>query len=60
MATDREKALKALEAITPALPVTRIWGRVEGATAEQAAEGNAWAADPEDIVDIVLKAIGRD
>lgn len=59
MPDDREKALQALREIAPALQVTRIWGRMEGATPDQAQEGNAWAADPEDIVDIILKSIGR-
>jgi hypothetical protein len=58
--TDRERALQALKDLTPAIAVTRIWGRMEGATPEQVQEGNAWAVDLEDIVDVVLRAIGRE
>lgn len=43
-----------LRGIAPGHTVTRIWGRTEGATPEQAQEGNAWAADPEDIAKLVV------
>ncbi|MDX5564141.1 hypothetical protein PYK79_13395 [Streptomyces sp. ID05-04B] len=43
-----------LRSIAPGHTVTRIWGRIEGATPEQAQEGNAWAADPEDIAELIM------
>lgn len=57
--TDRQRIIDALRGIAPGHPVTRIWGRLDGAPPEQAQEGNAWAADVEDIADIVLRAIRR-
>jgi hypothetical protein len=58
MPTDRDRIIEALRGIAPKHPVTRVWGRFDGATPEQAQEGNAWAADIEDLADIVLRAIG--
>lgn len=46
-----------LRGLAPGQPVTRIWGRRSGATAKQGQEGNAWAADPEDIADLVVRAL---
>ena len=57
--TDRDRIIDALRGIASEHPVTRVWGRLEGATPEQAQEGNAWAADVEDIADLVLRAISR-
>ncbi|MFD8937312.1 hypothetical protein ACFV0R_19020 [Streptomyces sp. NPDC059578] len=54
---DRERIITALRNIAPTHPVTRVWGRLETATPEQAAEGNGWAADIEDLADIILRAI---
>ncbi|MFF1297936.1 MULTISPECIES: hypothetical protein [unclassified Streptomyces] len=53
----RQHAINALHGIAPDHPAVRLWGRLEGSTPEQAAEGNAWAADPEDIVDLILIAV---
>lgn len=57
--TDRDAIAEALRTIAPGRTVTRIWGRIEGATPEQAQEGNAWAADPEDIADLILLLLKR-
>ncbi|MEV4863256.1 hypothetical protein [Streptomyces ossamyceticus] len=57
--SDRDRIIDALRHLAPGHPVTRVWGRFEHATAEQAQEGNAWAADVEDIADIVLRTLGR-
>jgi hypothetical protein len=57
--TDRQRIIEALRGLAPGHPVTRIWGRMEGTTPEQAQEGNAWAADIEDIADLVLRVINR-
>lgn len=57
--TDRERIIDALRNLAPGHPIGRIWGRLEGATPEQAQEGNAWAADPEDVADLILTALAR-
>lgn len=57
-ATDRERIIEALRTIAPGWPTGRIWGRRADATPEEAQEGNIWAADVEDIADLVLAAIG--
>lgn len=56
---DRDRIIDALRTLATGHTVTRVWGRLEGATPEQAQEGNAWATDVEDIADIALRAIGR-
>jgi lysophospholipase L1-like esterase len=56
---DRSRIIDALRTLATGHTVTRVWGRFDHATPEQAQEGNAWAADVEDIADLVLRAIGR-
>ncbi|MER5892289.1 hypothetical protein [Streptomyces sp. NPDC001876] len=58
-ATDRERIIEALRTLAPGHPVSRIWGRGEWATPDDAQEGNAWAADVEDVADLVLRALNR-
>jgi hypothetical protein len=53
----RQTIISALRDLAPQCPVGRIWGRLADATPEQAQEGNAWAADPEDIADLLLTVI---
>lgn len=38
-------------------PADRIWGRFYGQTAEVGAEGNVWAGDPEDVADVLVRAL---
>jgi hypothetical protein len=57
--TDRERVIAALRDLAPGHRVGRIWGRFHDATPEQAQEGNAWAADVEDIADLVVRALGK-
>lgn len=57
--TERECIVEVLRTIAPGHAIGRIWGRFEGATAHQAHEGNAWAADPEDVADLILKALAE-
>jgi hypothetical protein len=56
---DRQLIIDALANLAPGHPAVRIWGRLAAATPSQGQEGNAWAADPEDIADLVLRAIRR-
>jgi hypothetical protein len=51
----RQVIADALRNLAPGHPAVRIWGRL--APPEQAQEGNAWAADPEDIADLMLRLI---
>lgn len=53
----RQIVAHALRNLAPTVPASRIWGRLEGATPEQAADGNAWAADPDDIANLVLTVV---
>jgi hypothetical protein len=53
----RKLIADALRDLAPGHPAVRIWGRMAGATPEQAQEGNAWAADPEDIADLVVRTM---
>lgn len=55
--TVRQVAADALRNLAPAHPAVRIWGRLEGATPHHAEEGNAWAADPDDVADLLLATI---
>ena len=57
--TDRDRIINALRHLAPKHPVTRVWGHYEHATPDDAQEGNAWAADVEDIADVVLRTLGR-
>ncbi len=57
---DRERITDALRNLAPGHPVTRVWGRFQDATPTQAQEGNAWAADVEDIADLVLRTLGKE
>lgn len=57
--TDRDRIVDALRTLAQGHAVTRVWGRMDGSTPEQAQEGNAWAADVEDLADLVLRVIGR-
>jgi hypothetical protein len=59
-AGEREAIVRVLRTITPDHPVGRIWGRFQDATPEQAAEGNAWAADPEDLADLIVAELTRE
>lgn len=58
-AGERECITEVLRGIAPDHPIGRVWGRFEDATPEQAAEGNAWAADPEDLADLIVAALIR-
>lgn len=53
----RQAIARALRDLAPGHTAVRIWGRLDGATPGQAQEGNAWAASPEDIADLVLDLI---
>lgn len=55
--TDRERIIDLLRNIAPGHPVGRIWGRRADATADEAQEGNVWAADVEDIATLVLAVL---
>ncbi|MFF8034905.1 hypothetical protein [Streptomyces sp. NPDC016626] len=55
--TIRQAATDALRNLAPDHPTVRIWGRLEGSAPEHAQEGNSWAADPQDVADVVLAAI---
>ncbi|MCZ7413067.1 hypothetical protein [Streptomyces sp. WMMC897] len=57
--TDRQRIIEALRDLAPGHPVTRVWGRLDGSTPQHGHEGNAWAADVEDIADLVLRVIKR-
>lgn len=59
-ATDREHIVAALRTVAPGHPTGRIWGRRVDATPEEALEGNVWAADVEDIADLVLAALAQE
>jgi hypothetical protein len=50
----RQRITDELRFLAPGCTVGRIWGRHQGASRYEADAGNAWAADPEDIADIVL------
>lgn len=50
---------EALRTLAPGHPAVRIWGRLEGATEHQAQEGNAWAASPQDIGNLVAAVLRR-
>jgi hypothetical protein len=59
-ATDaRTRIIDALREIAPGHPTGRIWGRLQGATPDQAQEGNAWAGELGDVADIVLAALAQ-
>lgn len=47
----------ALRHLAPGHPATRIWGRTADATADVASGGNAWAADPDDIADLLINVL---
>lgn len=53
-ADTRKRIIDALRDLAPGHPASRIWGRLDGASPEQGQEGNAWAADPEDIADLLI------
>jgi hypothetical protein len=53
----RQAIADALRDLAPGHRVTRIWGRLDGATPEQGQEGNAWAADVEDLADLAIRAM---
>ena len=55
--TTRQRIADALRSLAPGQPVLRVWGRTESATPEQAQEGNAWAADVDDLAGIVLDTL---
>lgn len=57
LTTMRRSITALLRGLAPEHPVTRIWGRREGATAEQGSDGNAWAADSKDIAELVVTAL---
>jgi hypothetical protein len=55
----RDEITRELRDLAPGHPAVRVWGRLAGATSEQGAEGNAWAADPADLADVAVRAIKR-
>ena len=57
--TRKDRIIEVLQNLAPNHPVTRVWGRLEGSTPEQAAEGNAWAADVEDLANLIIDALDR-
>lgn len=57
--TDRDKIIEALRNVAPNFPVNRIWGRTVGSDPDQGWEGNSWAADVDDVADIILTALER-
>lgn len=38
-------------------PADRIWGRFYGQGPEVGAKGNVWAGDPEDVADVLIRAL---
>jgi hypothetical protein len=54
----RQRIIEVLAHLASGHRVTRVWGRLADATPEQAQEGNAWAADVDDVADLVLNALG--
>lgn len=40
-------------------PADRIWGRWYGADHDSGAEGNLWAGDPDDVADLLIRAIAK-
>lgn len=50
---------QALTDISPGHKTARIWGRWEQATSSQGHEGNVWAADVEDIADLMVGVTRR-
>ncbi|MFD8797219.1 hypothetical protein [Streptomyces atroolivaceus] len=55
--TDRERIAETLRNLAPGHAVGRIWGRREGATPEEAQEGNVWAADVDDIATLIAAVL---
>lgn len=55
--TERECIVEVLRTVAPGHDIGRIWGRFADATRYQAHEGNAWAADPEDLADLILEGL---
>lgn len=47
----------ALRTISPKHETGRIWGRWHQSTPEQGQAGNIWAADPEDLAEILLHVV---
>ncbi|WP_328860899.1 hypothetical protein [Streptomyces sp. NBC_00306] len=56
-ATDRERIADALRYLAPGHPTGRIWGRRQGATPDEAQEGNVWAADVDDLATILAAVL---
>jgi hypothetical protein len=57
--TDREKIIEVLRELAPNHDVVRVWGRLEGAHPYLAEEGNAWAADVEDLADLIVARLAE-
>jgi hypothetical protein len=53
----KERIVRSLRDIAPGHVTTRIWGRGSWATADEAQPGNAWAANLEDVADVILGAL---
>ncbi|MFF7198224.1 hypothetical protein ACFZAM_31510 [Streptomyces sp. NPDC008079] len=50
----------ALRTISPKYSTDRIWGRLPGVSDDVGQPGNVWAADPEDIADIMIRVLKDD
>jgi hypothetical protein len=59
-AGERECIIKVLRHIAPSEPTGRIWGRKQSADGRQGREGNLWAADPEDLADLIVAELTRE
>lgn len=57
--TDRDRIIDTLRNLAPGHPVSRIWGRRQDATPDDAQEGNVWAADVEDIATLIVAVLAE-
>jgi hypothetical protein len=53
----RKQIVEILTNLAPGRPTGRIWGRAVGAGPNTGCQDNVWAADPEDLADLILLAL---